>query len=70
MQFYSFCFSLWFSAGIRIYDNFEEYLRGFADISEAISGGSIDTYKFKAENEGKALEKAKQYYKDNGWKIE
>ena len=60
---------MWFAGDVRIYDNFNEYIRNFADISEAISGGSIDTYKFKAENEEKALEKAKQYYKNNGWAL-
>ena len=70
MQFYSLCYSVWFKSEIGIYDNFDEYIRNFADISEAISGGSIDTYKFIAENEEKALKKAKQYYKDNGWKLE
>ena len=60
---------MWFAGSVRIYDNFNEYIRNFADISEAISGGSIDTYKFKAENEEKALEKAKQYYKEQGWKL-
>ena len=60
---------MWFAGSVRIYDNFNEYIRNFADISEAISGGSIDTYKFKAENEEKALEKAKQYYKNNGWAL-
>ena len=70
MQFYSFCFSLWFASEIRIYDNFNEYIKAFANISEAISGGSIDTYKFRASDEETALEKAKHYYKDNGWKIE
>ena len=70
MQFYSLCFSVWFASSVRIYDDFNEYIRDFAELSEAISGGSIDTYKFRACNEEKALEKAKQYYKDNGWKLE
>ena len=70
MQFYSLCFSVWFASSVRIYNDFNEYIRDFAELSEAISGGSIDTYKFKAENEETALEKAKRYYKDNGWKLE
>ena len=70
MQFYSLCFSVWFASVVRIYDDFNEYIRDFAELSEAISGGIIDTYKFRALDEEKALEKAKQYYKDNGWKLE
>ena len=61
---------MWFASVVRIYDDFNEYIHDFAELSEAISGGSIDTYKFKAENKETALEKAKQYYKDNGWKLE
>ena len=69
MQFYSFCFSLWYGAGVRVYNNFNEYIKDFAEISAAISGGSVDTYKFRALDEETALEKAKHYYKDNGWKL-
>ena len=67
MQFYSFCFSLWLGTRIRVYNNFNEYIKDFAEISGAISGGSIDTYKFRAPDEETALEKAKRYYKDNGY---
>ena len=70
MQFYSLCFSVWFTAGIRIYTNFDEYIQDIKDLSEAISGGSIDTYKFRAYNADDAIEKAKKHYKDNGWRLE
>ena len=70
MQFYSLCFSVWFASSVRIYDDFNEYIHDFAELSEAIAGGAIDTYKFRAFNEETAYEKAKRYYKDNGWKLE
>ena len=69
MQFYSFCFQLWFGTGVRVYNNFNEYINDFSEISAAISGGSIDTYKFSACDEEAAYKKAKQYYKNNGWAL-
>lgn len=69
MQFYSFCFSVWFGTGVRVYNNFNEYINDLAEISAAISGGSIDTYKFYACDEETALEKAKIHYKEQGWNL-
>ena len=54
---------------MRVYNNFNEYIKDFSEISAAISGGSIDTYKFRALDEETALEKAKIYYKEQGYNL-
>ena len=54
---------------MRIYDNFDEYIRVFAELTASISEFGIDTYKVSAMDEEAAYEKAKQYYKNNGWAL-
>ncbi len=71
MKFYSLCFNFGLGGKMLVYDNFDKYLRTFAELTAAIRPGfGVDSYTLKAENKDEALEKAKQYYKDNGWKLE
>lgn len=69
MQFYSLCFNAGFGGEMRIYDNFDEYIRVFAELTASISrpGFGIDTYKVSAMDKEEAYKKAKQYYMVNGW---
>ncbi len=70
MQFYSLCFNAGFGGEISIYDNFDEYIRSFSELTEYIRPGfGIDAYKVKAENKEEALKKAKKYYNTNGWEL-
>ena len=69
MQFYSLCFNAGFGGEMRIYDNFDEYIRVFAELTTSISEFGIDTYKVSAMDEEAAYKKAKQYYKNNGWAL-
>ena len=54
---------------MRIYDNFDEYIRVFAELTASISEFGIDTYKVSAMDEEAAYKKAKQYYRNNGWDL-
>ena len=54
-----------------IYDNFDKYLRTFAELTAAIRPGfGVDSYTLKAENKEEALKKARIYYNTNGWELE
>lgn len=71
MQFYSLCFNAGFGGEIRIYGNFDEYIRDFAELTESIyEGFGIEAYKVSATDAEAAYKKAKQYYNINGWDIQ
>ena len=71
MKFYSLCFNLGLGGKMLIYDNFDKYLRTFAELTAAIRPGlGVDSYTLKAENKEEALKKAKIYYNTNGWELE
>ena len=70
MQFYSLCFNAGFGGEMRIYDNFNEYIRDFAELTESIHEGfGVEAYKVSASDEEAAYKKAKQYYNVNGWDL-
>ena len=51
-----------------IYDNFDKYLRTFAELTAAIRPGfGVDTYTLRAEDEEAAYKEAKKHYIINGW---
>lgn len=70
MEFYAICYSAWFGGGISIFDDFDEYIRNFKLSLATISGGDIDTYKFRAWNEEEAYEKAKRHFREKGWDLQ
>ena len=72
MQFYSLCFNAGFGGEIRIYDNFDEYIRAFTETTVSVMrpGFGIDAYKVEAESKEEAFKKARKYYNTNGWEIE
>ena len=70
MKFYSLCFNFGLGSKMLIYDNFDKYLRTFAELTAAIRPGfGVDTYTLRAEDEEAAYKEARIYYNTNGWEL-
>ena len=53
-----------------IYDNFDKYLRTFAELTSAIRPGfGVHTYTLRAEDKKEAYKEARKHYIINGWDI-
>ena len=67
-MFYTFChFNEKHHSEIRVFENYEEFIKNLILVTPRYRSESINIFKFRAENESTAKEKAEIYYKRQGW---